>query len=34
MDAALKQLNPDLDYRLTRFRSGPDVSCVEEIVRG
>jgi hypothetical protein len=33
MDAALKQLNPDLDYRLTSFRSGPNDSCVEEIVR-
>jgi hypothetical protein len=32
MDAAVKQLNPQLTYRLTSFTSGPDDSCVEEIV--
>ena len=32
MDAATKQLNPNLSYQLQTFRSGPDDSCVEEIV--
>ena len=33
MDAAVKQLNPNLSYRLAKFTSGSDDSCLEEIVR-
>ena len=32
MDAMAKQLNPNLSYRLVRYRSGPDDCCEEEIV--
>jgi len=32
MDAAVKQLNPNLSYRLTRFGAGQGDSCLEEIV--
>ena len=32
MDAAVKQLNPDLSYRLIGFGSGQGDSCLEEIV--
>ena len=32
MAAMTRQLNPDLSYELRAFRSGPDDSCVEEIV--
>jgi len=32
MDAAVKQLNPNLNYRLRKHRSGPDDFCEEEIV--
>jgi hypothetical protein len=32
MDAAVKQLNPRLSYRLTSFGSGQGDSCLEEIV--
>lgn len=31
MDAAVKQLNPRLSYQLTRFRSGADDFCEEQI---
>jgi len=34
MDAAAKELNPNLSYRLRKFRSGPDDFCEEEIVLG
>ena len=34
MDAMVKQLNPNLSYHLTRFRSGSDDCCEEEIVLG
>ena len=33
MDAAVKQLNPDLSYRLISFGAGQGDSCLEEIVR-
>lgn len=32
MDAATKQLSPDLSHRLMKFRSAPDDFCYEEIV--
>jgi serine/threonine-protein kinase len=32
MNAAAKQLNSRLEYRLVQFRSGPDDSCIEELV--
>ena len=32
MDALIKQLNPDLDYDLRRFRPSADGSCLEQIV--
>jgi hypothetical protein len=32
MDALIKQLNPDLDYDLSRFRPSADASCFEMIV--
>jgi hypothetical protein len=32
MDAMVKQLNPDLDYELSRFRSSADTPCIETIV--
>jgi len=31
MDALIKQLNPDLDYDLRRFRASADGSCIELI---
>lgn len=31
-DTLVKQLNPDLSYRLKKFRSGPDDFCLEETV--
>ena len=34
LDAAAKQLNPNLTYRLQAYRSGPEDSCIEEIVMG
>lgn len=34
MDAMVKQLNPNLSYQLTKFRSGPDDCCEEEILLG
>lgn len=33
MDAMTKQLDPNLSYKLQRFRSGPDDFCEEVIVR-
>lgn len=33
-DNMVKQLNPDLSYRLRKFRSVADGGCVEEIVLG
>ncbi|MCX5997929.1 MAG: L-2-amino-thiazoline-4-carboxylic acid hydrolase [Chloroflexi bacterium] len=33
-DAAVKQLNPNLNVRVQKFRSAPDGFCVEEIVEG
>ena len=33
MDAMVKQLNPNLSYQLTKFRSTADESCEESIVR-
>jgi hypothetical protein len=32
MDALVKQLNPNLTYRLSKFRSAPGEPCEEEIV--
>jgi hypothetical protein len=32
MNAAVKQLNPRLSYQLTKYRSGPDDFCEEQIV--
>lgn len=32
LDTVVKQLNPDLTYRVTKFRSGPDDFCVEETI--
>lgn len=32
MDAMVKQLNPNLSYQLSKFRSGPDGFCEEEIL--
>ncbi len=32
VDQAVRELNPRLRYRLLQFRTGPDDSCVEEIV--
>lgn len=34
MDTAAKQLNPNLDYRLRKFRLGSDDFCQEEVVLG
>lgn len=34
MDAVAKQLNPNLSFRLRKFRSAPDDFCEEEIVLG
>lgn len=34
LDTLVKQLNPDLSYRLKKFRSGANDFCVEEIVLG
>jgi hypothetical protein len=34
MDAAVKQLNPNLNLRVREFRSTPDGFCDEEIVLG
>ena len=34
LDTTVKQLNPDLNYRLTKFRSAADDFCEEEIVLG
>jgi hypothetical protein len=34
MDAAFKQLNPNLNGRLRKFRSTPDDFCEEEIIIG
>jgi hypothetical protein len=34
LDTMVKQLNPDLSYRLRKFRSADDGGCVEEIVLG
>jgi hypothetical protein len=34
MDAAAKQLNPDLTYSLETFRSGPEEGCIEQIALG
>jgi len=34
MDAMVKQLNPNLSYQMTKFRSGPDDCCEEEIFLG
>lgn len=34
MDAAAKQLNPGLSFRVARFRSAPDETCTEELVLG
>jgi hypothetical protein len=32
MDAMVKQLNPNLSYELTKFRSTADESCEESLV--
>jgi hypothetical protein len=32
MGATAKQLNPNLSFRVTKFRSTPDDFCEEEIV--
>ncbi len=32
MDALVKQLNPNLSYRLLKYRTAPDDFCEEEIV--
>jgi len=32
MDAMVKQLNPNLSYKLRKFRSGPEDFCKEEIL--
>ncbi len=34
MDTMVKQLNPNLSYQLTNFRSGPNDCCEEEILLG
>lgn len=34
MDAMVKQLNPNLSYQLTKFRTEPDGCCEEEILLG
>ncbi len=34
LDTTVKQLNPDLNYKLTKFRSSADDFCEEEIVLG
>ena len=34
MDTAAKQLNPNLNYQIRKFRSGPDDFCEEEILLG
>lgn len=34
MDALTKQLNPNLNYRLRKFRTSANESCEEEIVLG
>jgi hypothetical protein len=34
MDTMVKQLNPNLSYQLSKFRSGPDEFCEEEILLG
>jgi len=34
MDAMAKELNPDLSYKLTKFRSSPEGHCTEEVVLG
>ena len=34
LDTMVKQLNPDLNYKLTKFRSSADDFCEEEIVLG
>ncbi len=34
MDTMVKQFNPNLSYRLTKFRSAADDFCEEEIVLG
>ena len=34
LDTTVKQLNPDLNYKLTKFRSAADDFCEEEIVLG
>lgn len=34
MDTTVKQLNPDLNYKLTKFRSSADDFCEEVIVLG
>ena len=34
LDTMVKQLNPDLNYKLTKFRSASDDFCEEEIVLG
>jgi hypothetical protein len=34
MDAVAKQLNPNLNLRVAKFRSSPDDFCAEEIVLG
>jgi hypothetical protein len=34
MDAVAKQLNPNLSFRVTKFRSAPDDFCLEETVLG
>lgn len=34
MDTMVKQLNPNLNYKLTKFRSAADDFCEEEIVLG
>jgi hypothetical protein len=34
MDAMVKQWNPNLSYRLRKFRSSADGHCIEEVVLG
>jgi hypothetical protein len=34
MNAAAKELNPKLNFRVTKFRSTPDDFCQEEVVQG
>lgn len=34
VDANVKRLNPDLTFKVTKFRSSPNDYCLEEIVQG